>query len=211
MPGEDTSQHVGPGERVQGPVHDVPDPGLSAGQLVEADAAGRIDVDADGRRLLRADDLQRDDLDALGGRSGLQGGKKPDFSLAVSTSSAPLFRVAYAPILSGPQKAPYNKRKSGKSPTFSRSGRSVRAADLHSSRIYTTTGRALPASRNKWPHTTQNDHRRQSGGLGGRAAPAVGRPDTQTSAERPPRPIRARRPYSPAASGSTWPMRSLPG
>ena len=49
----------------------VVDPRLGAGQLVEADAVLRVDVDANRRGLLRADDLQRDDLDVMGCRLGL--------------------------------------------------------------------------------------------------------------------------------------------
>ena len=57
-------QRVRPGERVE-LVHEVVDPRLRGGQLVEAHAVGRVYVHANRRGLLRARDLHRDDLDAL--------------------------------------------------------------------------------------------------------------------------------------------------
>ena len=133
--------------------------------------------------------------------SGLQGGKKR-FLLGRQHLVCLLFRCLRSHTFRA-AKGPYNKRKREKS-HFLQKRKYVRAVDLHSRPIYTTTDRALPASRNKWPHTAQNDHRRQSDSLEDRTGWAVERPETQASAARPSRPIgpgAPTRPALPAAPG----------
>ena len=65
-------QGIGTGEGIE-LIHDVVDPGLSAGQLFEADTLRCIDVDTNGRGLLGSHQLYRDDLDAFGLSARSQG------------------------------------------------------------------------------------------------------------------------------------------